>query len=496
MKAHLTKRLVCLILAIVLCLSAAVIPALAANDTKNVKVKVQKVSNDTVPTELNPERQAAAVQTQSAEGPVRVSIVVKGGSVLDKYSTNGLTANYAAANYRQQVRASQNAVAREISADVLGGKKLDVVWNLTLAANIISANVESDQIDAIRALPDVEAVVVEQRYYPDRSAEKLATQPNMATSSSMIGTNVAYETGYTGAGTRIAVIDTGIDTDHQSFDNGAFDYALQQEANGNENYIKSLDLLDQSKVTAVLSQLNIAQNGVSADDLYYGSKLPFAYNYVDKNTDVTHDNDTQSEHGSHVAGIAAANKYVPQTDGDETTYVSALDTVKTQGVAPEAQLLVMKVFGTNGGAYDSDYMAAIEDAIVLGADSINLSLGSIPARRSTRPIWTRIPIRFRSIRQFWTALRPRTLWCPSLPVTPATGRKMPMPAPMATMPAAARGCCMTMTSAWTWSARPARSPMHLPSRRLTTSATPANIWRLTARSSSTWKRPVKRPAMS
>ena len=48
MKAHLTKRLVCLILAIVLCLSAAVIPALAANDTKNVKVKVQKVSNDTV----------------------------------------------------------------------------------------------------------------------------------------------------------------------------------------------------------------------------------------------------------------------------------------------------------------------------------------------------------------------------------------------------------------------------------------------------------------
>ena len=378
-KAHLTKRLVCLILAIVLCLSAAVIPALAANDTKNVKVKVQKVSNDTVPTELNPERQAAAedtVQTQSAEGPVRVSIVVKGGSVLDKYSTNGLTANYAAANYRQQVRASQNAVAREISADVLGGKKLDVVWNLTLAANIISANVESDQIDAIRALPDVEAVVVEQRYYPDRSAEKLATQPNMATSSSMIGTNVAYETGYTGAGTRIAVIDTGIDTDHQSFDNGAFDYALQQEANGNENYIKSLDLLDQSKVTAVLSQLNIAQNGVSADDLYYGSKLPFAYNYVDKNTDVTHDNDTQSEHGSHVAGIAAANKYVPQTDGDETTYVSALDTVKTQGVAPEAQLLVMKVFGSNGGAFDSDYMAAIEDAIVLGADSINLSLGS------------------------------------------------------------------------------------------------------------------------
>ena len=46
------------------------------------------------------------------------------------------------------------------------------------------------------------------------------------------------------------------------------------------------------------------------------------------------------------------------------------------GVAPDAQLLVMKVFGKNGGAYESDYMAAIEDAIVLGADVVNLSLGS------------------------------------------------------------------------------------------------------------------------
>ena len=29
-------------------------------------------------------------------------------------------------------------------------------------------------------------------------------------------------------------------------------------------------------------------------------------------------------------------------------------------------VFVMKVFGTNGGAKDSDYMAAIEDAILLG----------------------------------------------------------------------------------------------------------------------------------
>ena len=35
--------------------------------------------------------------------------------------------------------------------------------------------------------------------------------------------------------------------------------------------------------------------------------------------------------------------------------------------APDAQILVMKVFGSGGGAYDSDYFSALEDAITLGA---------------------------------------------------------------------------------------------------------------------------------
>ena len=61
---------------------------------------------------------------------------------------------------------------------------------------------------------------------------------------------------------------------------------------------------------------------------------------------------------------------------EDGSFSPALDTALTQGVAPDAQVFVMKVFGTNGGAKDSDYMAAIEDAILLGADSVNLSLGS------------------------------------------------------------------------------------------------------------------------
>ena len=71
--------------------------------------------------------------------------------------------------------------------------------------------------------------------------------------------------------------------------------------------------------------------------------------YIDKDLDVTHDNDAQGEHGSHVAGIASANRYLKR--GEE--YVPAADTVGVVGDAPDAQLIVMKVFGNGGGAYDS-----------------------------------------------------------------------------------------------------------------------------------------------
>ena len=124
-------------------------------------------------------------------------------------------------------------------------------------------------------------------------------------------------------------------------------------------------------------QLNASQYSDDFSSAYVNTKVPFGFNYVDGNFDIIHINDRQGEHGSHVAGIAAANKYLyVKNDDGSVTLESAFDTVRTVGNAPDAQVFVMKVFGTGGGAYDSDYFAAIEDAIVLGADSVNLSLGS------------------------------------------------------------------------------------------------------------------------
>ena len=276
--------------------------------------------------------------------------------------------------YRDILLENQEEVQDKISTAI--GKDLDAVWNLTLAANVISANIRWGDMEKIAATPGVSEVVPETLYEPCATIAGDAG-PTAAAATTMTGSVQAWQAGYTGAGTRIAIIDTGLDTDHQSVDNAAFLYALAEDAEAAgyeaDAYIQSLHLLDTAEIAGILPQLNICKDQkLDAQDLMVSDKIPFGYNYVDQSFDVTHDHDTQGGHGSHVASIAAANRFISTSSG----FADANQIAHTVGVAPDAQLIVMKVFGKKGGAYDSDYMAAIEDAILLGCDSVNLSLGT------------------------------------------------------------------------------------------------------------------------
>ena len=306
---------------------------------------------------------------------VRVSVILEESSTLDHgYELRRIAGNARAEAYRRSLRAEQAKVTARIESAT--GTELDVVWNLTLAANLISANVAYGDLDKIAAVDGVAEVILEQRYEPAAVEQEQTAEPNMATSGSQIGSAAAWANGYTGLGSRIAVIDTGIDTDHQSFSAAGYNYSLAHQAGlaGMEidAFTDSLDLLTAEEIASVLDQLNVPV-GFTAEELYVNTKIPFGYNYIDRDTDVTHDNDGQGSHGSHVSGIAAANAYITGADGALT---NALETVHMQGVAPDAQIITLKVFGKGGGAYESDYMAAIEDAIILGCDSVNLSLGT------------------------------------------------------------------------------------------------------------------------
>ena len=310
----------------------------------------------------------------SSKDNVRVSIVLDGKSTIEEgYFIKDITIDKNAVKYRNDLKAKQDAVAEKISTKALGGKKLDVVWNLTLAANIISANVEYGQIEAIKLVPGVKDVFIENQYEPAKAEKSETADPNMVVASDMTQATAAWLEGYTGAGGKVAIVDTGLDTSHRSFDADAFLYAIDEvNAQRAEEGKAPIVLFGADDIAAVWDELNAANFIDSSESAYLNEKIPYAVNYVDRDLDVTHDKDTKGEHGSHVAGIAAGNKYVPGDNGFE----KSLDAVKTQGEAPDAQLFIMKVFGRGGGAYESDYFSAIEDAIALGADSVNLSLGS------------------------------------------------------------------------------------------------------------------------
>ena len=380
MKKHFSKRLISLVLALAVCLGLA-IPVGAADTNATSNVRIRKIDNSAVSASLRDSIAVDADETAPLYKDtdiVRVSIILKEKSTIEQgFSIENIAENSKAIAYRQNLQTRQDTLAEKISKEALGGKNLDIVWNLTLAANLISANVPYGSIESIKAVKGVKTVVVEDRYDP-MVASVEPVNPNMATSSEMIGSSLAWAAGYNGVGSKIAVIDTGTDTDHQSFDAKAFEYAItEDEAAG-----KEANLMTVADIEKVLSQLHVSQRtkGVTAEELYVNPKLPFGYNYIDKDFDLTHDNDKASEHGSHVAGISTANRYIPDGKGG---FTAALESVHTQGVAPDAQLITMKVFGKAGGAYPSDYMAAIEDAIVLGCDSINLSLGSSNPGTST-----------------------------------------------------------------------------------------------------------------
>nr|MCR4633407.1 hypothetical protein [Erysipelotrichaceae bacterium] len=243
------KRFTSLLLVLVLLITSVIGTnvVLAEDETEDeTLLSWEVVEND-------PERAAGKMnkadvkeQTEPAlKGDVRVSIVLDGKSTMDVgYSAQNISLDPAATSYRESLQESQDEISAVISRDVLDGEELDVVWNLTLAANIISAYVPADKIDEIKAIDGVKDVVIELQYYPQED-EVSADDPMMSISSGMTSTNYAWASGYTGAGSKIAIVDTGLDIDHQSFNPEAFDAAIALDEMHTGN---TYDLMEENDV--------------------------------------------------------------------------------------------------------------------------------------------------------------------------------------------------------------------------------------------------------
>lgn len=235
-------------------------------------------------------------------------------------------------------RFQQKSIQNEISKNVLDGEKLEVLHSYTTVENGFAAVVPYGKLEEIRQLPGVAAAY---------AAPVFKVAPDMPTTMTELG-GMENTSGYQGEGMVIAIVDSGLEISHPLFTQAPTTPALTQT--DIETVLASKNLKAEKK-----------KSGITASQVYKTAKVPFAFDYADNDLDVAPNG--AGDHGTHVAGIAAANAGV------------VADVV---GVAPQAQILAMKVFSSSGsnGATWADILAAADDAVALGADVINMSLGS------------------------------------------------------------------------------------------------------------------------
>ncbi|MDE5547452.1 MAG: S8 family serine peptidase, partial [Clostridia bacterium] len=274
-------------------------------------------------------------------------VTLKENAVIDDYlakeDVKVTLSDYAAGEGKAQAKRQemlQNALISELTRNNL----ISGVENrYTTVLNGIAVNTEYGKLADIKKISGVDGVILSDTYNRVQVARD-------AEASGIVNNVDVYETGifnsasvdFTGKHTAVAVLDSGFDCSHSVF-------ARQPEGEL---------LVTQQTVSETLPRMNASTTtrGLEMTDVWYSRKIPYAYDYADKDNDVF---PYESEHGTHVAGI-----------------IGGKDDVIT-GVAVDTQLVLMKVFpDLDDGAKTDDILAGLEDSVMLGVDAINMSLGS------------------------------------------------------------------------------------------------------------------------
>ena len=250
----------------------------------------------------------------------------------------------AVARVQNRLLSRQAAVQSRLTR-TLRQEQVEYGYSYTALFNGFSVRTARKNLEAIRNTKGVTCAFVAGSYAlpTTQQADTQALQVALASSR------------FTGKGMTIAVLDTGLDTAHPAFANAPAD------AKFTKDYISGV-------LQATDLNAEVLMPGVTADDVYLSAKIPFAFDYAGKDAQVAPGSKWDAEnleHGTHVAGIAAG--YAVDGEG----------AVTFSGVAPDAQVIPMKVFDDSGtGAATTTILAALEDAYRLGVDAVNLSLGS------------------------------------------------------------------------------------------------------------------------
>ena len=218
---------------------------------------------------------------------------------------------------KRAINARQESVVSELKAK---GLIDSVEYRYNTVTNAIAVTAKYGNLEKIKSVTGVENVYISDTY--NRPQAISVDEVN-----SIVNDVDVYDTGifnsgvlpqYTGDGTAVAVLDSGFDCSHSVFQNS--------------NITKPV--LTTEKIGKSLAGMNAsdAEKGspdVAVSDVYYSVKIPFKYDYADKDSDVF---PYDSEHGTHVAGIIGGYDREDK-EGQRIT-----------GIAINTQMVLMKVF--------------------------------------------------------------------------------------------------------------------------------------------------------
>ncbi len=251
---------------------------------------------------------------------------------------------------KEKILSEQALVEKQLLALAPQAK---VIFRYRMTINGLAVFAPSDVAEKIQDMKGVRGVTAaHQMNRPEAILETVSAAPRVddITSVNFIGADQVHKLGFTGKGMRIGILDTGIDYTHKMLGGSGKpeDYAGTDPA-------KPSTFFPNDKVVGGIDLVGTDFNASSAINANHLPKTDA--NPLD-----------EAGHGSHVAGTIAGI-------GDGTNTYS--------GVAPDAQLYAIKVFGKTGSTMDAVVIAGFEFAADPNGDLnpddqldvVNLSLG-------------------------------------------------------------------------------------------------------------------------
>jgi minor extracellular serine protease Vpr len=249
---------------------------------------------------------------------------------------------------RSTLKQQQRSLTRAVGA--AGGVVYETYQD---AYNGVAARVAVKDLPALQETPGVVAVHAVH-----------AMKINDIAGNQYIGGPQAWQnTGRTGAGVKVAIIDTGVDYTHADFGGPGTEAAFE----ANDPTVIEPGSFPTAKVVGGFDFVG-DDYAAEADDP--ANRIPHPDpDPLDCNG-----------HGSHVAGIAAGQGVL----SDGSTYTGPYDANTLSGhnwnvgpgIAPKALIYAYKVFGCEGSVDNSIVVAALNRAAQDGVDVVNMSLGS------------------------------------------------------------------------------------------------------------------------